>query len=185
MPAARRGRRAGVLLAALLGLAACGRDAERAGAPAAPGAPARFVLVTIDTLRADRVGCYGAENAATPTLDALAARGVRFETAISPAPLTLPSHATLLTALDPPEHGVRANGALPAARTDVPTLAERMQAAGFATAAFVSAFVLDRRFGLARGFDDYDDRVGMQAAGGRAWRRAPADQTDGRRRSPG
>ena len=110
MPAARRGRREAALLAVLLGLTGCGRDAEHARARAAPSPPARFVLVTIDTLRADRVGCYGAENAATPTLDALAARGVRFETAIAPTPITLPSHATLLTALDPPEHGVRSNG---------------------------------------------------------------------------
>ncbi len=135
-------------------LVACGRNAE-------PNGPARLVLVTIDTLRADRVGAYGAETGATPTLDALAARGVRFETAIAPAPITLPSHATLLTALDPPDHGVRGNGRF-RLRDEVPTLAERMQAAGFATAAFVSAFVLDRRFGLERGFDHYDDRVGVQ-----------------------
>ena len=161
MPAARRGRHRGIGLAALLALAACGSDSERAGS-AAQTAPARFVLVTIDTLRADRVGCYGAEDAATPTLDALAERGVRFETAIAPTPLTLPSHATLLTALDPPDHGVRSNGRfrLP---DELPTLSERMQASGYATAAFVSAFVLDRRFGLARGFDHYDDRLGVQS----------------------
>jgi tetratricopeptide (TPR) repeat protein len=119
------------------------------------------VLVTIDTLRADHVGCYGAEWASTPTLDGLARRGVRFTTAISPAPLTLPSHATLFTALDPPEHGVRANGAF-RLEEGVPTLAERFESAGFATAAFVSAFVLDRRFGLARGFAHYDDALGVQ-----------------------
>ncbi len=135
---------------AILALA-CGRGAG----------PERVVLVTIDTLRADHVGCYGAAQATTPTLDALAARGARFETAISPAPLTLPSHATLFTALDPPEHGVRNNGAY-RLRDEVPTLAERMHAGGFASAAFVSAFVLDRRFGLARGFDPYDDRLGVQ-----------------------
>jgi len=119
------------------------------------------VLVTIDTLRADHVGCYGATTEATPTLDALARRGVRFETAISPAPLTLPSHATLFTALDPPAHGVRSNGAF---RLDEgpATLAERFRSAGFATAAFVSAFVLDRRFGLTRGFERYDDELGVQ-----------------------
>jgi tetratricopeptide (TPR) repeat protein len=120
------------------------------------------VLVTIDTLRADHVGCYGAGSASTPTLDALARRGVRFATAISPAPLTLPSHATLLTALDPPEHGVRANGAFRLAE-EIPTLAEELADAGFAGAAFVSAFVLDRRFGLARGFAHYDDSLGVQA----------------------
>ena len=132
---------------------ACGR--------LAPPVPERVVLVSIDTLRADHVGCYGAAEATTPTLDALAARGARFETAISPAPLTLPSHATLLTALDPPEHGVRNNGSY-RLREEVPTLAERMHEAGFASAAFVSAFVLDRRFGLARGFDHYDDLLGVQ-----------------------
>ena len=157
---ARRGAAGGALLTALLALAACGREAEPAGAKA-PRGPERYVLVTIDTLRADRVGCYGAEQASTPTLDALAARGTRFETAIAPAPITLPSHATLLTALDPPEHGVRGNGRF-RLREDVPTLAERMRGGGFATAAFVSAFVLDRRFGLARGFDHYDDQVGVQ-----------------------
>jgi arylsulfatase A-like enzyme len=119
------------------------------------------VLVTIDTLRADHVGCYGAEPTATPTLDALAARGARFETAISPAPLTLPSHATLLTGLDPPRHGVRANGAYRLG-PDWPTLAERLADEGLATAAFVSAFVLERRFGLARGFEHYDDALGVQ-----------------------
>ena len=74
------------------------------------GGPQRVVLVSIDTLRADRVGAYGYEGAATPTLDALAGAGARFETALSPAPLTLPSHATLLTGLDPHEPGVRHNG---------------------------------------------------------------------------
>ena len=114
------------------------------------------MLVTIDTLRADRLGCYGAERAHTPTVDTLAASGVRFETAISPAPLTLPAHASLMTGLDPPQHGVRHNSIhrLP---DGLPTLAESMRAAGFRTAAFVGAVVLDRRFGLARGFDAYDD----------------------------
>jgi arylsulfatase A-like enzyme/Flp pilus assembly protein TadD len=154
-------------LAALagLGLAACGGGVER------------IVLVSVDTLRADHVGCYGAGFAHTPTLDAAAARGVRFETAISPAPLTLPSHATLLTGLDPPEHGVRHNGIFRLA-DDVPTLAEHLRARGFATAAFVGAFVLERRFGLARGFDRYDDRTSRRASeGGLAgYAERPADQ---------
>jgi arylsulfatase A-like enzyme/tetratricopeptide (TPR) repeat protein len=138
-----------VLLAAAL---ACGRPAER------------VVLVSIDTLRADHLGCYGADFAHTPRLDALAAGGVRFATAISPVPLTLPSHTTLLTGLDPPEHGVRHNGVFRLAE-DVPTLAERMREAGFATAAFVASYVLDRQFGLARGFDRYDDRTSRQQSG--------------------
>src|SRR5262245_6233424 len=125
----------------------------------------RIVLVSIDTLRADHVGCYGAEAVETPALDALAAEGVRFATAISPAPITLPSHTTLLTGRDPPQHGVRHNGLfrLP---SDVPTLAERLRSAGFATAAFVSAFVLDSRFGLDRGFERYDDQLGIARSSG-------------------
>jgi arylsulfatase A-like enzyme len=136
------------------------------------------VLVTIDTLRADRIGCYGAADAETPTLDALAARGVRFETAISPTPITLPAHATLLTGQDPPRHGARHNGYFRLTEA-VPTLAEALRGAGFATAAFVSAFVLDARFGLARGFDVYDDRIGLH--GGRQLvvgvESRPADQS--------
>jgi arylsulfatase A-like enzyme len=115
------------------------------------------VLVTIDTLRADRVGAYGDVRARTPVLDTLAARGVRFETAISPAPLTLPSHASLLTALDPPRHAVRHNS-IHRLGEGIPTLAEAFSRAGFATAAFVGAVVLERRYGLDRGFDLYDDR---------------------------
>jgi arylsulfatase A-like enzyme len=106
-------------------------------------------------------------------MDTIAASGVRFEHAISPAPLTLPAHATLLTGLDPPQHGVRHNGVH---RLDegIPTLAERLQASGYATAAVVGALVLDRRFGLGRGFGSYDDHVGGERSGivGYAERRA-------------
>ena len=120
--------------------------------------PDRVLLVTIDTLRADRVGCYGAPHARTPVLDTLAADGVRFAAAVSPAPLTLPSHASLMTGLDPPAHGVRHNS-IHRLAPGLPTLAERMRGAGFDAAAFVGSLVLDRRFGLARGFDPYDDRM--------------------------
>jgi choline-sulfatase len=116
------------------------------------------LLVTIDTLRADHVGSYGGRDADTPVLDALAARGVRFATAIAHAPLTAPSHASILTSLLPPAHGVRDNGTfvLPAAPT---TLAEVFRAAGYRTAAFISGFPLDHRFGFARGFETYDDHL--------------------------
>jgi arylsulfatase A-like enzyme/Tfp pilus assembly protein PilF len=120
--------------------------------------PERVVLVTIDTLRADRLGCYGREGGRTTTLDGIAAQGVRFEAAFSPAPLTLPSHASLMTALDPPDHGVRHNSVF-RLEADLPTLAEGMRAAGFETAAFVGAMVLEREFGLARGFETYDDQM--------------------------
>ena len=172
------GWRAGLaLVAAAAALGAC--DVERK--PAAPTAEERIeriVLVSIDTLRADRVGCYGAAEAETPVLDALAAEGVRFETAVSPAPLTLPSHATLLTGRDPPQHGVRHNG-LFRLSDDVVPLAEHLRGSGFATAGFVSAFVLDGRYGLARGFDHYDDKLGMLSslAAGSAAAERRADQT--------
>jgi arylsulfatase A-like enzyme/tetratricopeptide (TPR) repeat protein len=131
------------------------------------------VLITIDTLRADHVGCYGATDGHTPQLDAVGAQGVRFAAAISPAPLTLPAHVSLMTALDPPDHGVRHNSIHRLDET-LPTLAERMRAAGYATAAFVGAVVLAERFGLGRGFDVYDDEMGERSSGvvGYAERRA-------------
>lgn len=136
--------------------AACGSPAVTPAVTTAAAPIAQsVVLITIDTLRADRVGAYGAAGARTGTLDALAREGARFERAWATAPITLPSHASLLTGRYPPAHGSRHNGiAIDAA---VPALASRFKAAGFATAAFVSAFPLDRRFGLAAGFDVYDD----------------------------
>lgn len=117
------------------------------------------LLITLDTTRADRLGCYGYDNAETPTLDALAAHGVLFENAYSPVPLTLPSHATIMTGLNPPEHGLHENGR--ASLGPAPAvLAEIFQDRGYRTAAFPAAFVLDKLFGLSRGFDHYDDRMG-------------------------
>ena len=123
-----------------------------------PASRARhLVLITIDTLRADRVGAYGYARARTPRIDGLAARGVRFEHAYATAPITLPSHASLMTGRYPPGHGSRHNGM----RVDaaVPALATVLSAAGFATGGFVSAFPLDRRFGLNAGFATYGDRM--------------------------
>ncbi len=115
------------------------------------------MLVTIDTLRADRVGVYGLSSARTATLDGLARDGVRFDRAWAPAPITLTTHASVMSGRYPPGHGARHNGI--AVDQTVPTLATTLKAAGFATAAFVSAFPLDRRFGLQRGFDVYDDQL--------------------------
>jgi arylsulfatase A-like enzyme len=137
--------------------------------------PDRVVLVTIDTLRADHVGCYGSQHARTPVLDTLAAAGVRFTAAVSPAPLTLPSHASLLTGLDPPGHGVRHNS-IHRLADGLPTLAEHAQAAGFASAAFVGSLVLDRRFGLARGFAAYDDRMQGHSSRLAGFAERPADR---------
>ncbi len=116
------------------------------------------VLITLDTTRADRLGCYGYAGAVTPNLDALARNGVRFERAYAPVPLTLPSHASIMTGLNPYAHGIHNNGsyALPAA---TPTLAAQLKARGYATGAFVASFSVDSRFGLDQGFDVYDDDI--------------------------
>jgi len=117
-----------------------------------------LLLVTLDTTRADRLGCYGYAGARTRYLDRLAAEGVRFAQAISPAPITLPAHASIFTGLYPIAHGVRNNGNFTLSDR-YPTLATLLKSQGYRTAAFVSSFILDRRYGLARGFDRYDDRM--------------------------
>lgn len=112
------------------------------------------LLVTIDTLRPDALGFVAGRNE-TPNIDALAVSGVRFDNAISQVPLTLPSHTTIMTGLYPVRHGIHVNGQQLA--DQVPTLAEQFRAHGYATAAFVSATVLKKDFGLDRGFGVYDD----------------------------
>ncbi|MBV9494308.1 MAG: sulfatase-like hydrolase/transferase [Acidobacteria bacterium] len=132
-----------ILLVALALLAACTKHEPRR---------ANVLLVTLDTFRADRLG------SATPNLSALQAQGVRFESAESPVPLTLPAHASMLSGELPVRHGLRNNGSgvFP---PDRHTLATALQRGGYRTGAFVSAFVLDHRFGLDRGFDTYDDAI--------------------------
>jgi arylsulfatase A-like enzyme/Flp pilus assembly protein TadD len=131
------------------------------------------LVLTLDTTRADHLGCYGHAEAGTPTLDHLAQTGVRFESAYCQVPLTLPSHVSLFTGTYPPAHGIRVNGG-GALREDLPTLAEAFQAHGYCTAAFIGAAVLDSAFGLGRGFDVYDDNLWDEASGptGAAERRA-------------
>jgi len=139
-------------------LAGCG------GSPLLPGAlgegqrgqPVNLLLVTLDTTRADRLGCYGYGDARTPNLDRLAREGVLFTDAHAPAPLTLPSHASMLTGAWPPEHGIRDNGRA-ALGPGLATLAEVYRDAGWRTGAVISSFVLDGRYGLGRGFDWYQD----------------------------
>lgn len=114
------------------------------------------VLISLDTTRADHLGCYGASTGATPHLDALAARGVRFGRAVSPVPITLPAHSSMLTGMIPPVTGVHDNMNY-RLRADATTLAEVLGGHGMATAGFVSAFVLDHRFGIAQGFATFDD----------------------------
>ena len=120
------------------------------------------VLVTIDTLRADHLSAYGNPSVLTPHLDRLSRRSRTFADVRTVAPLTLPAHATMLTGLDPWEHGVRNNGQRLGAGGS--TLAERFRERGMASGAFVSSYVLHRSFGLDRGFDVYDDVSGMGSA---------------------
>jgi len=181
MSAARRNP--GRAIGAALLLAACSEEQQAPPAAAAPAAssaeapaatpepaaaPAALqdvLLITLDTTRADRLGCYGHAGARTPWLDRLASEGVRFTNARSAAPITLPSHATLLTGCDPVTHGVRDNG-LYSLDEKVTTLAEALRGKGWQTAAFVGSFVLDARFGLAQGFATYEgpqpDGLGAQ-----------------------
>ena len=121
--------------------------------------PRSILLVTLDTTRADRLGCYGRAAAGTPVLDALAARGARFERAYTTAPITLPAHASILSGSPPPHHGLRDNG-LAALDEGVETLAEVARRAGRRTAACVSGFPLSHLFGLAQGFEFYGDDFG-------------------------
>jgi arylsulfatase A-like enzyme/Flp pilus assembly protein TadD len=120
--------------------------------------PCNLLLITLDTVRADHLGCYGHTAAATPVLDGLAAEGVAFDRAFANVPMTLPSHVTVMTGLLPPEHGVRVNGEQ---KYDLPTatLAELLRGHGYQTGAFIAAVVLDSAHGLDRGFDVYLDEV--------------------------
>ncbi len=124
-------------------------------APAAKPKP-NVILITIDTVRADHLGCYGYKDIQTPTIDALAHDGILFERAISQVPLTWPSHAAILTGTYPFQNGVQDFTGQPLA-PQFRSIAQAFKQRGYATGAVVSAFVLDRSWGLARGFDYYDD----------------------------
>jgi arylsulfatase A-like enzyme len=119
-----------------------------------------LLLITLDTTRADRLGLYGYELALTPALDGLASRGVVFDQAFTNVPMTLPAHATIMTGLQPPEHGIRINGR---ERLDLdrPTLAEVLRDRGYQTGAFVASFTLNANNGLNVGFDVYDEDLSV------------------------
>jgi arylsulfatase A-like enzyme/Tfp pilus assembly protein PilF len=170
-PARHTGRWFGVVAAALILAAALAfwlrrppaTDAEaraRIARLAPPPSGLNVVVVTLDTTRADRLGCYGFKGIETPSIDALAREGVLFESVSSTVPLTFPAHSSIFTGLVPPHHGVRDNGGffLDDAKT---TLAERLKAAGYATGAFIGAWVLESRWGLAQGFDHYSDKFDL------------------------
>ncbi len=159
------------LIAAVIAAAVLFLFVLRPGKPSGPGISARWaregvdkpnvIIVTMDTTRADHLPCYGYPGVRTPTLDALAARGVLFEQCAAASPLTLPSHATIMTGMYPTYHGVRINGntAVSEAQT---TLAEVFSSHGYDTAAFIAAFVLDGRWGLNQGFKHYDDSFDLK-----------------------
>ena len=143
------------LVIALLGLAPSLKAAP-AGPPGRGEGP-NVLLITLDTTRADRIGAYGWSRGRTPNIDALAAAGVRFANAYCAAPLTLPSHCSILTGTLPLYHKVRNNGSY-FLGPDAVTLAERLRERGFRTSAFVASFNVDSRFGVDQGFAVYDDR---------------------------
>ena len=122
-----------------------------------PGQAAGFnvLLITLDTTRPDHLGCYGDDRAHTPTIDALADHGVRFDDAVTCVPITLPSHCAIMTGKYPPTLGVRANG-INQLSPEHQTLAELLRRHGYKTAAFIGSFVLDKRFGVDQGFDTYN-----------------------------
>jgi choline-sulfatase len=164
-------------LLCVLTLTGCRERTPPAAAPdaAAPAAARNLVIITIDTLRADRVGAYGYGAARTPVMDRLAHAGVKFTRAYATAPITLPSHASLMTGRYPPGHAARDNGM----RLDLaaPTIADALSHAGFSTGAFVAAYPLDRRFGLIKGFQTYGDRLAPAGTSGAAPSAAPHQES--------
>jgi len=119
------------------------------------------ILITLDTTRADHIGCYGYSGGKTPHLDALAERGILFEQAATSSPLTLPAHCSILTGMYPTYHGVRINGNT-ALSEEQTTIAEVLSAQGYECGAFIGAFVLDGRWGLNQGFQHYDDQFDLK-----------------------
>jgi arylsulfatase A-like enzyme len=174
-PSLDRGTNRALIIALLaLALHGCGTKV-----PAQPS----FVLLTLDTTRADYLGCYGRSLDVSPTIDSLAEEGALFELCIATAAVTPVSHASILTGLNPYQHGLRVlsgkgGDCLPA---DVPTLAEVLRAAGWRTGAFLSAFPVSERFGLDRGFDRFDSGYAVPADDPDA-QRIPSKSFDGSQR---
>jgi arylsulfatase A-like enzyme/predicted Zn-dependent protease len=155
VPTPARPRRYRSILVALLALAGASIAGWRLLHRTTAAHP-NLLLITIDTLRADRVGAYGAGSGRTPALDALAARGVRFDETQTAVPLTGPSHATILTGTYPPTHGVRGNVVF-TLDDKHPTLATLLKRRGYRTAAFVGAYPVALAFGFGQGFDTFDE----------------------------
>ena len=161
-------RAVGLVFASLLGLLAC--------AAGAGGADLNVLLVTIDTLRPDRLSCYSPKYLQTPRIDGLTAKGVLFERAFAHDPETLPSHTNILLGMTSLAHGVSENSKSIVA-PEFLTLAELLKSRGFATGAFVSGFPLDSRFGLNQGFEVYDDHYPAKALPGERFSERRAEKT--------
>ncbi|MCW8983901.1 MAG: sulfatase-like hydrolase/transferase, partial [Thermoanaerobaculales bacterium] len=144
-----------VLWMAILGVVCSVACTPQKSLPAADRS-LNVLVITLDTIRADRLGAYGNPHIRTEFVDGLADRGVLFENCVAPTPLTLPSHTSIFTGTYPVFHGVRDNGnyVVPPALT---TMAELLSGAGYRTGAFVGAFVLSSRWGLDQGFDTYTE----------------------------
>lgn len=151
-----------LLVAAALLLGSAERIHSHAGPDGGPSRP-NLLLVTVDTLRPDRLSCYSPDFVKTPTIDAVAGRGVLFRRAFAHTPTTLPSHTNILLGTTPLQHGVHDNANFVVGEEFL-TLAEHLKSQGYATGAFVGAFPLDSRFGLTQGFDVYDDNYGTRGA---------------------
>lgn len=150
------------LLAGILAAGSACRGTPSSSTGPFPAAP--VILISVDTLRADHVGAYGAKEASTPRIDALAREGIAFEDAYSHCPLTLPSHSSLFTGLLPPRHGVRDNIGFTLKETYA-TLASRFKEAGLRTGGAISAYVLRKQTGIGRGFEFYDDALEVEGSG--------------------
>jgi arylsulfatase A-like enzyme len=160
------------MLAMILVASGCGGSTGRGG-----GTP-NVLLITLDTTRLDRLGCYGHTGGTSTAIDGLANAGIRFEQAYAQVPLTLPSHASMLTGTYPGVNGLHVNGSS-SLGASLPTLAESFSVNGYRTGAFVSSFVLHRVFGLARGFDHYDDDLAGSGGSSAFEIERPADEVTG------
>ncbi len=161
---AKRGREASLFFCYLLFISGLARGiAGPRIEPRIPSPRPNVLLIIIDTLRADKLGCYGSQRVKTPFIDRLARSGVLFNRTFAHNPLTLPSHANIMTGMTPPYHGVHDNGNFKL-RDQFLTLAEYLKAQGYATGAVVGAGAVDSRFGIAQGFDFYEDKVAPKGA---------------------
>jgi choline-sulfatase len=170
---------AGPVLLTALFTANCGGSPEdpkpTATTTSSTGAP--IILISIDTLRPDRLGAYGSTRATTPAIDALARDGILFENAYSHCPLTLPAHSSMLTGVLPTEHGVRDNIGYHLASEKLPFLPRLLQERGYQTGAAVSAYILRRDTGIGDNFDFYEDSLNLRSSASLGENQRPGGET--------